>query len=127
MLALPLAAVITLLVAGPILPERGADRADAQTLSDGTQLAAARSGKPISLRDRLIVGLKAISKSDLAFVDRVVIAVNAGRLPKRLVDQTFFWARDRAALSSSIGHERRPIIYFRPVMTAQAKRLGVTL
>jgi hypothetical protein len=82
---------------------------------------------PVSLRDRLVVGLKAISKSDVAFIESVVVRVNSGRLPQRLVDQTFFWARDRAAFASSGGRQRRPIIYFRPAMTLIAARIGVTL
>ena len=127
-MALVLPAVLTLLVAGLLLPQRGFNRAAAQTLSDGSQLEPAKAGKPVSLRDRLVVGLRAISKSDLAFVDRVVVRVNSGQLPKRLVDETFFWSRQRATLYSAGGSAtRRPIIYFRPAMTAVARRIGVSL
>jgi hypothetical protein len=100
---------------------------NAQTLSDGSQLEASRFQQPISLRDRLIVGLKAMSKSDLDYVDRVVASVNAGQLPVRMVDETFFWARKRVAPTMRGTNERRPIIYFRPVMTVQARRIGVVL
>jgi hypothetical protein len=103
------------------------NRGQAQTLSDGTKLEASRFQQPISLRDRLIVGLKAMSKSDLEFVDRVVAKVNSGQLPQRMVDETFFWARKRVAPISRGAKERRPIIYFRPVLTAQARRIGVEL
>jgi hypothetical protein len=89
------------------------------------KITPASPQNPVSLRDRLVVGLKAISKSDVAFIDSVVVRVNSGRLPQRLVDQTFFWARQRAA--SSGNGERRPIIYFRPAMTLIAARIGVTL
>jgi hypothetical protein len=82
--------------------------------------------KPVSLRDRLIVGLKALSPSDVAFVNSVVAQVQAGQLPLRLVDQNFFWARARASRPPG-GRTHRPIIYFRPAMAAQAKKLGVTL
>jgi hypothetical protein len=85
-----------------------------------------RPQQPVSLRDRLIVGLRAMSKADTAFVDRVVLRVQSGQLPQRLVDETFFWARDRAGQAQR-GNARRPIIYFRPAMTARAQRIGVAL
>ncbi|MEX2316916.1 MAG: hypothetical protein WD669_07180 [Pirellulales bacterium] len=100
--------------------------ATAQTPAPAVNVSPATSDRPASLRDRLIVGLRAMSKSDIAFVDSVVARVQAGQLPQRLVDQTFFWARDRAARTQG-GRTRRPIIYFQPALTAQAKRLGVTL
>jgi hypothetical protein len=113
---------LSMLVAGAAV-----NRGQAQTLNDGTKLEASRFQQPISLRDRLIVGLKAMSKSDLEFVDRVVAKVNSGQLPQRMVDETFFWARKRVAPTSRGVKERRPIIYFRPVLTAQARRIGVEL
>ena len=90
------------------------------------QITPAAPQKPITLRDRLIVGLKAMSHADVAFVDSVVLQVNLGKLPQRLVDQTFFWARQRAA-SPAGGRDRRPIIYFRPAMAMIARQIGVTL
>ena len=90
-------------------------------------LEQAVPGRPISLRDRLITGLKARLKSEVAFVDKIVARVNAGKLPQRLVDETFFWARDRALLSRRYPRLRRPIIYFQPAMIARAARLGITL
>jgi hypothetical protein len=116
------------LSANLFLPQMLLNCTDAQSLGDGTTLAPAKQGKKVGLRDRLVVGLKALSKSDLAFIDRVVIRVNSGQLPQRLVDQTFFWARDRVATTTTTGgKERRAIIYFRPALTEQAKRLGVNL
>jgi hypothetical protein len=45
-----------------------------------------------------------------------------------MVDETFFWARQRAGVDPrGQGRVRRPIIYFRPAMVARAKRLNVTL
>jgi hypothetical protein len=116
------------LLANLLPPPMPLNQTAAQSLGDGTTLDPAKQGKKVGLRDRLVVGLKAISKSDLAFIDRVVNRVNAGQLPQRLVDQTFFWARDRVATTTTTGgKERRAIIYFRPVLTEQAKRLGVNL
>jgi hypothetical protein len=91
------------------------------------EVEAAKPQKPVSLRDRLIVGLRALSPSDVEFVERVVARVNSGRLPQRVVDETFFWARQRAGVKSAGTKARRPIIYFRPAMIAQARRIGVAL
>ena len=91
------------------------------------QLTPAAPRKPISFRDRLVTGLKARLKSEIAFVDNVVTRVNAGQLPRRLVDETFFWARQRTLNPRRNGRQRRPIIYFQPAMAARAARLGVTL
>ena len=89
-------------------------------------LAPAKPQRPISLRDRLVVGLRARLKTEVAFVDLVVARVQSGDLPQRIVDQTFFWARSRAGALRN-GRTRRPIIYFQPAMRARAKRLGVDL
>jgi hypothetical protein len=89
-------------------------------------LTAGKPLRPVSLRDRLIVGLRARLKSEVAFIDEVVLHVHAGQLPQRIVDQTFFWARERAAIVRH-GRTRRPIVYFQPAMIARAKRLNVDL
>jgi hypothetical protein len=94
-----------------------------------TERAAVSPGKPqqpVSLRDRLIVGLRARLNTEIAFIDLVVMRVNSGRLPQRVVDQTFFWARSRASVVRA-GRTRRPIIYFQPAMRARAARLRVEL
>ncbi len=90
------------------------------------EVAPAKPNRPITLRDRLVIGLEARLKSEVAFVDAVVVEVQAGHLPQRLVDQTFFWARQRAALVRN-GRSIRPIIYFQPAMRARANRLNVSL
>jgi hypothetical protein len=89
-------------------------------------LTPAKVQRPISLRDRLVVGLQARLKSEVAFVELVVARVQTGDLPQRVVDETFFWARARGATLRH-GRARRPIIYFKPAMEARAKRLGVEL
>jgi hypothetical protein len=86
----------------------------------------ATSSRPITLHDRLVTGLQARLKSETDFVDHVVTAVESGRLPQRLVDQTFFWARVRAG-DPRWGRPRRAIIYFQPAMTIIAKHLNVAL
>jgi hypothetical protein len=89
-------------------------------------LTPARPQQPVSLRDRLVVGLQARLKTEVAFVENVAFRVRIGQIPQRIVDQTFFWARDRASVVRA-GRTRRPIIYFQPAMIARAKALGVTL
>ena len=86
----------------------------------------AKPNRPISFRDRLVVGLEARLKSEVAFVDAVIVEVQAGHIPERLVDETFFWARQRAAIVR-YGRTNRPIIYFMPAMRARAKLLNVSL
>ncbi|HEY3394018.1 MAG TPA: hypothetical protein VGK58_15000 [Lacipirellulaceae bacterium] len=89
-------------------------------------LAPAKVQQPISLRDRLVVGLQARLKNEVAFVERVALRVRTGDLPQRIVDETFFWARARGRTLRN-GRTRRPIIYFQPAMTARAKKLGVEI
>jgi hypothetical protein len=87
---------------------------------------ATNQGRRISLRDQLTSGLRAITKADLAFIDKVVLKVEQGKLPRRLVDSTFLWARDRAARRGPT-RALRPMIYFQPALVARAKRIGVQL
>jgi hypothetical protein len=89
-------------------------------------VAPAKVQRPISLRDRLVVGLQARLKTEVAFVELVALRVRTGVLPQRIVDETFFWARARGRTLRN-GRTRRPIIYFQPAMTARAKKLGVEL
>jgi len=85
-----------------------------------------RANQVVNLRDRLVVGLQARLKSEVAFVELVVAKVRTGKLPQHVVDETFFWARDRASIQRN-GNSRRPIIFFQPAMKARAKRLRVAL
>jgi hypothetical protein len=89
-------------------------------------VAPSRSQQVASLRDRLVVGLQARLKSEVAFVELVALKVRQGKLPQRVVDQTFFWARDRASITRN-GYSLRPIVYFRPAMIARSNRLRVDL
>jgi hypothetical protein len=90
------------------------------------EITPAKPSRPTTLRDRLVVGLQARLKSEVAFVDAVVASVESGHLPQQQVDQTFFWARDRASHARD-GRIHRPIIYFQPAMKARADRLHVAL
>ena len=85
-----------------------------------------RPGRQISLRDQLRVGLKAVTKEDVAFIDLVVARVNQGVLPRRLVDGTFLWAR-RRAVSRDGRYLKRPMVYFQPALVQRARAIGVVL
>ena len=83
-------------------------------------------GRQISLKDQLTYGLKARTKADNHFIARVVAKVEAGELPRSLVDSTFLWARERAAQRRD-SQSVRPMIYFRPGLVARAKKLKINL
>jgi hypothetical protein len=89
-------------------------------------LTPATPDKPLTVRDRLIAGLQARLQSEVTFIDHALAAVQAGQLPQQMVDETFFWARQKAA-DPSHGRPRRPIIYFEPALIARANALHVTL
>jgi hypothetical protein len=118
-------ALATLLVAAIFIMAIVGQRApSAETQSVAS--SAGRAQQVAKLRDRLVFGLQARLPSEIAFVELVVEKVQTGKLPQRVVDQTFFWARDRASISRN-GSSRRPIIFFQPAMKARAKRLRVVL
>lgn len=97
-----------------------------RTFAQQTVTPVTNQGRRVTLRDQLVSGLRAFTKADLQFIDNVVAAVEQGKLPRRIVDGTFFWARDRAA-RHSYRRRLRPMVYFRPAMVARAARLRVVL
>jgi hypothetical protein len=113
-----------LLATALCLPDRASNSAVAATGPVRPSLTPGSARQKISFRDRLVAGLQARRGSEVEFIDRVVLQVRLGQLPERLVNQTFFWSRDRV---NRIDRTQRAIIYFQPVLTAQAKRLGVSL
>ena len=119
-----------LVIAAAILASAITGRVVQQTMAADevvkVDVSAAKPNRPITLRDRLIVGLQARLKSEVAFVDAVVVNVVNGHIPQQKVDETFYWARQRVTLARD-GRHHRPIIYFEPAMRARAKLLNVTL
>jgi hypothetical protein len=87
--------------------------------------AVAQIPRSPALLERLLVGLKVRSTSDRAFVSRVVQLVQLGKLPVKLVDTTYLWARKKAERNKYTANN--PMVYFRPAMEARAKKLGVTI
>ena len=113
--------IFGLAILGGGLPKwLAADEVDPLFVTPGTP------DHPITLRDRLVVGLQARLKSEVDFCDNVAEKVNSGKVPQRLVDETFFWARERAA-SIRNGHKYRPIVYFQPGLRARADKLHLSL
>jgi len=114
------------LVALTFLAAVAAGLAPLTTTAQQSTNTATNQGRKITLRDQLTSGLRATTKTDKAFIDQVVILVEQGKLPRRLVDGTFLWARDRAARRSPT-RRLRPMVYFQPALVARAKRIGVQL
>lgn len=76
-------------------------------------------GEVISLEDQLKTGLKARRPEETEFIDEVARLVNAGRLPRKLVDSTFMWAVRRRT--------NYPFPAFERALRLQADQLGVDL
>jgi len=74
------------------------------------------SGK--SMEEVLAAGLKCRRPQEFAFVKLVAKRVEAGTLPRDLVESTFFWARRQ---------DQYPYISFRYALELRAKRIGLTL
>lgn len=91
-----------------------------------TPTAGGGGSRTATLEQRLTFGLQARRPQEIAFVKAVVDTVGRGKLPVRLVDRTFFWARNRAPKVAG-EFVRRPIIYFRPALLAQTNRLGIAV
>ena len=73
----------------------------------------------ISLKDRLITGLRAVRPEDVAFCERVASATQTGQLPIKLVDGTYFWAIGRGG--------DYPLPSFAKALDIQCRRLGLAL
>ena len=71
------------------------------------------------LKDQLKNGLRVRRAGDLAFIDKVVELVEAGRLPVSLVKGTFQWARTKTT--------RYPFPYFAKALRIRAGKLGIKL
>jgi hypothetical protein len=73
----------------------------------------------ISLEDQLKTGLKARRPEEKEFIEEVARLVNAGKLPRKLVDSTFMWALRRRT--------NYPFPAFERALRLQADQLGVDL
>ena len=73
----------------------------------------------ITLKQALEKGLKARRPSEFAFIRLVVDLVEDGVLPRKMVERTFLYARDR--------RQPYPMPYFEKALQLQAKKIGVKL
>ena len=73
----------------------------------------------ISLEDQLKTGLKARRPEETEFIEEVARLVNAGQLPRKLVDSTFMWALRRRT--------NYPFPAFERALRLQADQLNVDL
>jgi hypothetical protein len=73
----------------------------------------------ISLKQALEKGLKARRPSEFTFIKLVVEKVEQGKLPSKMVERTFLWARDNK--------QPHPMPYFERALQIQAKKIGVNL
>lgn len=93
---------------------------------EAQQTFSPQQGQRITLRNQLTSGLRARTAADKAFIEKVIDLVQAGTLPRNLVDSTFLWARKYAAKKSN-SRRLRPIVYFEPILIARAQRLGIKI
>ena len=77
-------------------PARAADRLDAEQIK---------------------AGLRTTSVEEQGFVDRVMINVDRGKVPRKLVESVFDWAKRKAS--------KRKFQYFKYGLIKLAKRLGI--
>jgi len=94
----------------------------ALAISDGPLAAADPPASPeaeVSLKDRLVTGLRAVRPEDVAFCERVASATQTGQLPIKLVDGTYFWAIGRGG--------DYPLPSFAKALDIQCRRLGLAL
>jgi len=71
----------------------------------------------ISLEDQLKTGLRTRRPEEGEFVEEVVRLVNAGRLPRKVVESTYLWAINR--------RQTYPFPAFERALRLRAEKLGV--
>jgi len=72
-----------------------------------------------TLKESLKAGLKCRRPVEFEFIDKVVAFVEAGKLPKDLVLNTFDWARKQ--------RQDIPFPYFQQALILRAGKIGVSL
>lgn len=72
----------------------------------------------IDLREQLEKGLRARRPVEFQFIRRVIALIETGVLPRRMVDETFGWARRKPS---------RPFQYFEFALITRAKTIGVAI
>jgi hypothetical protein len=75
------------------------------------------ANKEVSLKDRLITGLRATRPEDIQYCERVANATRTGKLPPKIVDSTYFWATAKQT--------NYPLPAFAKALDLQCQKLGI--
>ncbi len=75
------------------------------------------SNTEVSLKDRLITGLRATRPEDIQYCERVANATRIGKLPPKIVDSTYFWATAKQT--------NYPLPAFAKALDLQCQKLGI--
>lgn len=73
----------------------------------------------VELKDQLYYGLRTFLPEQREFLDRVVVKVDSGELPRAMVNVVFVWARKR--------NPKIPYPYFEIALRLLAEKRGVIL
>ncbi len=101
-------AACTGLLARPLL---GQQRGGANPTQQGRGAA--------TLQDQLVKGLRATTAEQKQYAETVAAAVDAGRLPRGMVNQVYRWALER--------NPKVPFPYFQYALNIVSRRRGITL
>jgi len=96
--------------------------AEAAGNTDTTQTAHLPGEVGLDVADfqaRLETGLKARLPREFEFIDRIVELVKDGKLPQKLVDRIYFWARRQ--------NDHIPFPYFERALVRAAAAIGVRI
>ncbi|XZE33522.1 hypothetical protein SH501x_004308 [Pirellulaceae bacterium SH501] len=89
----------------------------AQDMLDFNEAERMMSLQTVELRDQLVFGLRTTQAGQQAFIDHVIARVEAGEIPRSMVNVVFVWARKR--------NPRIPYPYFEIALRLLAERRGV--
>ena len=87
-------------------------------LTSLTRADVPQKNEEISLKDRLVTGLRATRPEDIQYCERVANAARSGKLPAKIVDSTYFWATAKKV--------DYPLPAFAKALELQCHRLGIT-
>ncbi|MDG1992428.1 MAG: hypothetical protein P8J43_08165 [Pirellulales bacterium] len=76
------------------------------------------TNEKVSLKDRLVTGLRATRPEDIEYCERVANATRTGKLPTKIVDSTYFWATAKKV--------DYPLPAFAKALELQCQRLGIS-
>ena len=86
-------------------------------LTSLTHADVSRKNEEISLKDRLVTGLRATRPEEVQYCERVANAARSGKLPAKIVDSTYFWATAKKV--------DYPLPAFAKALELQCQRLGI--